>query len=741
MARIARNDPCPCGSGKKHKKCCLGKTGLGQEPEASRISDFAYETILEAERRLLQRLADMVAQDPMWAEERDAAAEEFIELLDDPKMQNPDEWSEFDRTRLFQWFVFHHRCSDGRSLLERANAALHPRDDLEGEIWQGLLSNPHMLYEVQEVHPGRGFRVKALLGAGQKIDVRDVSASRGLRQWDLLFARVFPVRGVGRIFGGTTRFPQKAKRDLLASLKDLYQHYRSRENPRGNYSDFLRDYEDEVVRLQYDFTRELTQGFPQLQTSDGEPLLFCRANFELACLGPLVQVVRKTPEFTTEELSRSPADEIKPFSLCWLGPEKVIHANLHYDGEKLWGETMSRPRMKRLLELLDKKSKGAVRPKTVVYEDPKKKLEDFPRERTAAPSELEPELQAEIQKHFYSEHYAKWIDMPLPALQGRTPREAGETPMGRELVEDLLKEIENISSDDQVLPPILQSIRGELRLDQPLEEPTLYSPRQALRLLNRVRDANLELVRLIGFGPKIDTRVHPRENLLEINTALSGCFPELLHDPAAEKVQEIAGTILKSEGHLEGARSAVLEFESGADALLFNEPEAFERKLIARFLSEEIRDMEEKPISINAHVQRILRHLPASAVEALAGFYNCEGSNKEERIWGLSWRFQEEGLLHSCVDQLMSHERRALAEILRAGGWISHTKFVRQYGSNYADCWAWGYRYPQSTLGALRFHVLAAVGQSARHGRILLVASDLRGELGEILEFYGEEVG
>jgi uncharacterized protein YecA (UPF0149 family) len=24
-ARVGRNDPCPCGSGKKFKKCCLGK--------------------------------------------------------------------------------------------------------------------------------------------------------------------------------------------------------------------------------------------------------------------------------------------------------------------------------------------------------------------------------------------------------------------------------------------------------------------------------------------------------------------------------------------------------------------------------------------------------------------------------------------------------------------------------------------------------------------------------------------
>jgi len=23
--KLGRNDPCPCGSGKKYKKCCLGK--------------------------------------------------------------------------------------------------------------------------------------------------------------------------------------------------------------------------------------------------------------------------------------------------------------------------------------------------------------------------------------------------------------------------------------------------------------------------------------------------------------------------------------------------------------------------------------------------------------------------------------------------------------------------------------------------------------------------------------------
>ena len=30
MARIGRNQPCPCGSGKKYKKCCYGKNNISK---------------------------------------------------------------------------------------------------------------------------------------------------------------------------------------------------------------------------------------------------------------------------------------------------------------------------------------------------------------------------------------------------------------------------------------------------------------------------------------------------------------------------------------------------------------------------------------------------------------------------------------------------------------------------------------------------------------------------------------
>ncbi|MBW2430077.1 MAG: SEC-C domain-containing protein, partial [Deltaproteobacteria bacterium] len=40
MAKIGRNEPCPCGSGKKYKRCCLtkGVPALGFTAEERQIA-------------------------------------------------------------------------------------------------------------------------------------------------------------------------------------------------------------------------------------------------------------------------------------------------------------------------------------------------------------------------------------------------------------------------------------------------------------------------------------------------------------------------------------------------------------------------------------------------------------------------------------------------------------------------------------------------------------------------------
>jgi hypothetical protein len=60
-----------------------------------------------------------------------------------------------------------------------------------------------------------------------------------------------------------------------------------------------------------------------------------------------------------------------------------------------------------------------------------------------APNRIDPEIERKLIEKVKSEHYARWVDEPLPALDGQTPREAVRSEVGRRAVEDLLRALEN----------------------------------------------------------------------------------------------------------------------------------------------------------------------------------------------------------------------------------------------------------------------------------------------------------
>jgi tetratricopeptide (TPR) repeat protein len=71
MVKIGRNDPCPCGSGKKYKKCCLDKappTSQPQQqahPEDERAQLLAEKDLYEDSLRLdklSNSVVDLIAQ-------------------------------------------------------------------------------------------------------------------------------------------------------------------------------------------------------------------------------------------------------------------------------------------------------------------------------------------------------------------------------------------------------------------------------------------------------------------------------------------------------------------------------------------------------------------------------------------------------------------------------------------------------------------------------------------------------
>jgi hypothetical protein len=78
------------------------------------------------------------------------------------------------------------------------------------------------------------------------------------------------------------------------------------------------------------------------------------------------------------------------------------------------------------------------------YEDMvKKAMEGARRGSSAEQDEMPEEFYPYFSKEM-EEFVKKWIDEKIPALDGKTPREAVKTPEGREKVEELLKDWENM---------------------------------------------------------------------------------------------------------------------------------------------------------------------------------------------------------------------------------------------------------------------------------------------------------
>jgi hypothetical protein len=58
MEKVGRNDPCPCGSGKKYKKCCGKQTSFQQRS----FADITSGTIKEHAAKVSEMMSKKVTQ-------------------------------------------------------------------------------------------------------------------------------------------------------------------------------------------------------------------------------------------------------------------------------------------------------------------------------------------------------------------------------------------------------------------------------------------------------------------------------------------------------------------------------------------------------------------------------------------------------------------------------------------------------------------------------------------------------
>lgn len=180
--KVGRNDPCPCGSGRKYKRCHqAADTAVPVGTASDVVSPF---------HKMDERLVDELM---IWAMKRFRAetAEGLIRLEADPEMT----------MQLGAPLLAYGLPVGGRRIvdwyLEERGWAL-TRVEREWLEWQqrSWLS----IWEVMEVHPGRGFVLRDVL-TGETRSVHEVSASKTAEPHFMILARVVATDSVSLICG------------------------------------------------------------------------------------------------------------------------------------------------------------------------------------------------------------------------------------------------------------------------------------------------------------------------------------------------------------------------------------------------------------------------------------------------------------------------------------------------------------------------------------------------------------
>jgi hypothetical protein len=341
----------------------------------------------------------------------------------------------------------------------------------------GLRNSTMSLYEVSDIVPGTSFRARDLIRGGDPILISERSATRSLKPWDRIAARVVQVGSKTQIGGGVLQFEQETSEAFLEAVHKLENL--SDEEKRELAEAAGQDFDDaEIAELSpTQRLRAMNPMFtsfwlidlidridapeiPDLRNADGDELVLCEVRYPLAA-GTTADDIRRA-------LEECPA--FRPSSATswnWIGQKKPAPASRageqsqqsmtfetwHEDGVLVLGNVElenkalvlgvnSQQRSdlgRRLLSGLLGRRVGEPSVKT-------ESVEQMMASRAGAePQELDlsEEERCAIIHGQMDRHYRNVLDEQVPALGGQTPRAAVKTESGRVKVAEWLKMMEN----------------------------------------------------------------------------------------------------------------------------------------------------------------------------------------------------------------------------------------------------------------------------------------------------------
>lgn len=387
---------------------------------------------------------------------------------------------------------------EGKNILDEYLRHRKFREPPQGKKYLEALRDSVMsLYEVVEVNPGTGIFLRDMLRKGDPIAVRDVAGSNNLVKWDRLGCRILPVGENNYLSNTVLFFGNEISEDLPGMLREaidaaspdmkntsggnqpsaspeILKKKNSKEEA-ANVAGHLDESELSqcgfaISRIWLDsFLKDLYKPEQKIANSDNEELAFYDVWY------PISQNAEEGIQYRLNNAREFMQEEGDGLSWSWVehrskkaksknppptpdGPSPLmfeaydafdvstrILGDLGIKDSQLFLSVNSRERAQRGMDLIDKLLGTLVGEGHMELVDEGEILNELEQPTIGDEGEkLSPEEEAVLMENFLDEHYHKWIDTPIAAVERKSPRQASRSKQGREKVCSLLKSIENM---------------------------------------------------------------------------------------------------------------------------------------------------------------------------------------------------------------------------------------------------------------------------------------------------------
>jgi len=336
-----------------------------------------------------------------------------------------------------QWYTHDFRdAATGRTLMEHHyethGAQLTPR---ERELLEALRDSWPGVFEAEAIEEGRGIHLRDL-GTGDIIFVHDVTASHELVRGGCILSRIEKLDGKLMFVSDGFSVPPAVKDEFLELI----------DKEAGASGQTRAEYVRRSGNLLYRKIKHLSDKWMKnlrIVNREGDALEFCHADYSVLDEPALLAKLRSLSELLEEPGKPGEAH------FAWLAPAaqgpRSVYGHVQTGGGHLRLEAQSRTRLQLGRGLLEANAGRLLKHQGDAWQS----LDEIKRQAAVSsepPEIVRPipaEMEREIVLQMKAAHYATWPDDPLPALGGKTARQAVRTKSGRRAVLELIRDMEH----------------------------------------------------------------------------------------------------------------------------------------------------------------------------------------------------------------------------------------------------------------------------------------------------------